>query len=114
MCRYGFHTYKDHFACFDCRKTFRVRPAAEWVDEAVRAGDARRVVKCPDCGRPMANMGLDFKSPRRRDAKQWEKVRLLYRVGIAYGSCGCGGPGPRPQSLGEARALLGMRRKPRR
>lgn len=28
MCRYAFHTYREHFACFTCRKMFRKNPEA--------------------------------------------------------------------------------------
>ena len=33
MCRYAWHNYRDHFACFDCRKAFKYWQWAE-TDEA--------------------------------------------------------------------------------
>ena len=111
MCRYAIHTYKDHFACFDCRKVFRVRPPAEWVDPAVRAGEFHPLVRCPDCRRPMINMGLDFKAPRKRDVKQWKKVEALHAAGISFHTCGCGGPGDMPGTLREVPAFLANRAK---
>jgi hypothetical protein len=49
--------------------------------------------KCPECGQLMANMGLDFESPRKNDLKAWEHIKNLYSVGITFHSCGCTGPG---------------------
>lgn len=69
--------YKQHWACFHCRKMFRgpqpydrkIKPYLGWVD----------VAPCPQCGRPMSNMGLDFKPPKQHDVRQWEKIRLWNR-----------------------------------
>ncbi len=36
MCRYAFKTYKIHFVCFDCRKTFKKAPVE---DLAIQNGD---------------------------------------------------------------------------
>lgn len=54
--------------------------------------------KCPECGELMANMGLDFESPKKDDVKKWEHIKSLYSVGIAFHSCGCSGPGYIPNS----------------
>lgn len=52
----------------------------------------------PDCGSFMANMGLDFESPKKDDVKKWEHLKSLYSVGITFHSCGCSGPGYIPNS----------------
>lgn len=31
MCRYAFHTYKSHFACFSCRKAFKKTALEDYV-----------------------------------------------------------------------------------
>lgn len=31
MCRYAFHTYKSHFACFHCRKAFKKTAIDDYV-----------------------------------------------------------------------------------
>jgi hypothetical protein len=49
--------------------------------------------KCPQCGSLMANMGKDFEAPRMNQVKEWQHLAQLYKVGITYHSCGCGGPG---------------------
>lgn len=105
MCRYAMYgPYKRHFACFDCRKGFK-RPAL------ARAGDAATdPAPCPDCGRPMSDMGLDFKPPGRADAGHWAVVAFLYRRGFAYHSCGCAGPGYRPSRWADVPNFLEARR----
>lgn len=79
ICRYAISTYKPHFACFRCRKSFRRRLKRE-VDPA----GPDRPAKCPQCGLLMADIGLDFKPPRTSDAKAWalalEAVELRHHV----------------------------------
>jgi hypothetical protein len=58
----------------------------------------------------MADMGLDFKPPRRGDVEHWEVVAFLFRRGFAYHSCGCSGPGYRPSRWQEVPAFLGSHR----
>ncbi len=113
MCRYAFKRYKRHYACFACRKAFRVRPTEEWADANVRSGSVTLVVKCPDCGHPMHEMGLDFKAPRKKNRKQWKKVEVLHAAGITFGSCGCGGPGYRPRTMREVPEFLAEQQKRR-
>ena len=128
MCRYAFHTYKAHFACFTCRKAFKktpiddyikhkgLRPAYETIKKLGKTGplaeEAEKrvgityreiqaryladVSVCPQCGGPMAAMGLDFKAPPQRDAEAWQIIASLYDNGFAFAGCGCGGPGYAP------------------
>ncbi len=72
--------HNDRFACFDCRKAFRVRPAAQWEDLGVRHGERPRVAKCPGCGRPMADMGPAFQAPRRLDVRRWRTIEREHPV----------------------------------
>jgi hypothetical protein len=105
MCRYAMYgPYKDHYACFACRKMFR-KPGAGEMARPPRQDEVREV-PCPQCGAPMKDMGLDFKAPKQMDVKQWKKVAMLYARGIAFHSCGCGGPGPRPATLREVAPFL--------
>lgn len=101
MCRYAEHTYKEPFACFDCRKVFK--QTSRWElppSRRPKVGEAR-VVLCPQCAKPMAEMGHDFKAPKQADLDQWEKVRILHAHGFSFHSCGCCGPGYRPTELAE-------------
>lgn len=101
MCRYAMYgPYKRHFACFTCRKAFKRPPAETPKDEA------NDPAPCPDCGLKMADMGLDFKPPRRTDVEHWAVIEFLYRNGFAYHSCGCDGPGYRPSRWSEVPDFL--------
>ena len=99
MCRYAMYgPYKNHFACFACRKAFKQPPISDWLairdrgyvyNELHRLWSYKRglerreqelgfrladleaeyrdaVHKCPECGEPMIDMGLDFKPPRQK------------------------------------------------
>src|SRR5690606_16670562 len=89
MCRYAMTSYKHHYACFNCRKTFKRRLLWD-----INRDDKREfAAKCPQCAELMANMGLDFASPKKNDMKAWDHLKTLYAVGITFHSCGCSGPG---------------------
>lgn len=90
MCRYACKSYKEHFACFQCRKAFKRRLMA---DIKRGANDDSVPAKCPQCSALMANMGKDFEAPAQKAVKQWQHLQLLYTVGITFHSCGCSGPG---------------------
>lgn len=87
-------SYKPHFACFNCRKTFKRR----LMYDIERGEKSVKEAKCPECGELMANMGLDFESPKKDDVKKWEHIKSLYSVGVTFHSCGCSGPGYIPNS----------------
>lgn len=125
MCRYAFSTYKSHFACFHCRKTFKQPP---FTDLLQRIGKRKyynslmrkpqkhltekelqliselnknygdRAIKCPQCGELMADMGLDFKSPRKTAIKEWTIIEGLYGIGISFHGCGCSSIGYVPKN----------------
>ena len=107
MCRYAVYgPYKEHYACFECRKAFKRKTDADLPDHVVRNRQEEQPVPCPDCNQPMNQMGLDFEAPRKSDTKQWAKVALLFKHGFTYHSCGCCGPGYRPATLREAESFI--------
>ena len=110
MCRYAEHRYKDHYACFRCRKMFRQPSVYDLPEHRRPAPGEQRVVACPECRNPMKAMGLDFKAPQQQDVKQWKKVEILFHHGFAFHSCGCSGPGVRPAELGDVEAFLAENR----
>ena len=59
-------------ACFDCRKSWKVRPVTAAV--------------CPHCGSPLHEMGRSFKAPKRSEIEQWAKVRALWSAGFRFSS----------------------------
>jgi hypothetical protein len=64
MCRYGqYGPYKQYFACFHCRKAFKRPAVADWPKEWTPPEREFDPAPCPDCGRRMEDMGLDFKPP---------------------------------------------------
>lgn len=60
-----------HWACFDCRKSF-----------AKDAQDAPR--KCPECAKPMIDMGAYFKPPRKLNKKRLEVMKVLADYGFKF------------------------------
>jgi hypothetical protein len=68
-----------HFACFDCRKSFKQRGSSNW-DSAI----PDRPYPCPECQRPMVRMGRYFKAPPQRALRQWVKVELLFIYGERF------------------------------
>ncbi|TCC92146.1 hypothetical protein EZ428_10475 [Pedobacter frigiditerrae] len=94
MCRYAMTSYKPHYACFNCRKTFKRR----FMADIQRGEDTKNEAKCPECGELTASMGLDFESPKKTDLKKWAHLKSLYSVGINFHSCGCTGPGYIPNT----------------
>ena len=95
-----YHIYMNRTkaACFACRKSWA------W-DRNIRKNSANL---CPQCGRLLCFVGLDFKSPKKLDVKQWLKVEQLVRAGIYFSPkyTEMGGPGPRPRYLREVANFL--------
>ena len=123
MCRFAFHIYKPHFACLRCRKMFRptaqedlavAQPAGWGISSGINRVYPDREFKCPQCGQTMHNMGMTFKPPKHNDIKQWRKVELLVRNGLAWHDCGCGGSGPNCKTLRDAEEMLRTRRERQR
>lgn len=90
MCRYGETHYKEHYACFQCRKAFRYS----------------RPTICPQCRKPLTAMGRDFHAPKHTAKEQWKVVELLAQRRITFHSCGCEGPGYRPIRLRDLPAFF--------
>lgn len=62
-----------HWACFDCRKSF-----AKEISATPR--------KCPECTRPMTDMGAFFEPPRKLNKKRWEIMKILADYGYRFNS----------------------------
>ncbi len=74
MCRYVNKVYKSHFACFNCRKTFKESYSRDFLDKqqgiAIESADFLEVRVCPQCKGEMFDMGFDFKAPKQSEIKQ--------------------------------------------
>jgi DNA-directed RNA polymerase subunit RPC12/RpoP len=64
---------KMNYVCFTCRRS-------------VKQERERELVKCPECARPMVNMGRYFRVPPRHADNQWRKVALLVDAGVPFHS----------------------------
>jgi hypothetical protein len=133
MCRYGFYTYKPHFACFTCRKTFKQPNYIDLLKKKLgKDGYAQllrkqrygkltekqqaqvalveevknREIKCPECGGYMVDLGYDFRSPKKTAVKEWAIIEGLYTIGKSFYSCGCNGPGYIPKEPADYAAYL--------
>lgn len=137
MCRYAFKTYKIHFACFDCRKSFKKLPFSDlmkangdWdvymkafggynkqrnknfrkenpeIVEMLIQKYKNREEKCPECAKLMANVGKDFKAPKKERKKQWRILQGLYESGVSFNSCGCDSIGHVPRTIRDYVAAL--------
>ena len=97
--------HPQHFACFDCRKTFKRgsgHPSDN--DESLRA-----VSRAPAArSRWPRSAGISAAAPAETSGAQWLKVELLHSFGIIFEVpvMEAGGPGERPSKLNEALAFL--------
>ncbi|RKZ44739.1 MAG: hypothetical protein DRQ41_02015 [Gammaproteobacteria bacterium] len=127
MCRYAFVNYKQTYACFSCRKVFKKVTFDDYIEQQgkktiVLSGCKKKsehdrlekhynttmdeiiseynesINKCPDCCGLMANVGMDFKAPRRNDTKNWKILEGMYHIGVIFQTCGCEGFGYVPRT----------------
>ncbi|ANF51524.1 hypothetical protein A0O34_13865 [Chryseobacterium glaciei] len=129
MCRYAGKTYKCHYVCFKCRKSFKqadsddilLRIKKDKVYHELNGKSIRKVgqvftksernklvelvheienrdIKCPECGNLMADLGRDFKAPKKTAIKEWKIVEGLFKLGKRFHTCGCDGIGYIPQN----------------
>jgi hypothetical protein len=77
--------YKDHWACFECRKMVR-KPFI--FESGVKHADERRLrtVMCPECKGPLRNMGKAFRPPLRSALHRRRKVERQYLFGVRWGN----------------------------
>jgi hypothetical protein len=114
MCRYAFHNYRDHFACFACRKAFKYwqwEPCDEATWKKQHLKHMPRRIVCPDCGEPMVDMGLDFKAPKKSNREQWQILEALHANGFTFHGCGCYVGFNPPATLREVPSWLERRRR---
>ncbi|MBB6331505.1 DNA-directed RNA polymerase subunit RPC12/RpoP [Chryseobacterium sediminis] len=137
MCRYARKTYKSHYVCFKCRKSFKQPDAYDILQriekEKVYHGPngktvlkighvftkaetkelqkiisdiENRTIKCPECSNVMADLGKDFKAPKKTAVKEWKIIESLFKTGKCFHSCGCDGIGYIPKSPNDYETYL--------
>ncbi len=137
MCRYATKNYKNHFVCFECRKSFKKVTIDDMLIQNSDLNDYRnaflnynsekskkfrrvnpervefltekynnRKVKCPDCENLMADLGKDFKAPKKDKIKEWAIIKSLYKSGKIFHTCGCNGIGYVPKNKKDYKKYL--------
>ena len=70
------------YVCFECRRAVK---GAALVKPDWRRGKQPQwrtdPPRCPGCAAPTLDLGHKFKTPRKDDRKQWEKVRRMVQEG---------------------------------
>lgn len=73
--------YSLPFACFSCRKSFKIA----WTGFSPDKNDERTQGRlCPQCGQELRFCGRYFKAPAHRDAKGWREVEEAVRSGHQF------------------------------
>ena len=67
--------YKQHYACFHCRKVFKKAHLTEIPRHQLKIDELGRVVHCPQCDERMPEVGFDFEAPKQTDIKAWAKAQ---------------------------------------
>lgn len=68
-----------HFACFECRKSFKQPGSSNWDSNV-----PQRPFPCPNCKRPMHRRGRYFKAPPQRNERAWREGQRLYLEGERF------------------------------
>lgn len=97
MCYYAERPYRLHYACVECRVSFKRHPPEPGSEHA-----------CPNCSGSLVCAGHDFAPPPRRDVRGWTVVAAVLAEGLRYEGrepCGCGKePKFRPRTRAQLRA----------
>jgi hypothetical protein len=72
-------TNRVHFACFNCRKSYKQPGSSNWDSNI-----PERPFPCPECKQPMARMGRYFRAPRQQALRNWREVKRLYDEGERF------------------------------
>lgn len=73
--------YSLPFACFVCRKSFKIA----WSGFSPGAADPRVFGhRCPQCSAELSYCGRFFKAPPQGDVKRWREVQELVRGGQQF------------------------------
>ena len=76
--------YKQHYACFKCRKAFKKTNLAEIPRRRQHIDEHGRIVYCPECGERMPDVGFDFEPPKKDDIRGWKEAEARLEKSIDY------------------------------
>ena len=86
------------FACFDCLVSFS-RPALRSDDDySAWLSESEFDHQCPKCGKTLAFMEKNFRSPKKKSVKKWQASKLLWEAGFRYVGSGNHQSEPLPES----------------
>jgi hypothetical protein len=72
----------SHHVCFGCRKAFK-KPASTnkgWVQLEGYS------YPCPNCKKPMSQLGKNFRAPRQENIRAWRLLERLFAAGFRFNS----------------------------
>jgi hypothetical protein len=75
-------TRSSHHVCFGCYKAFK-KPASTQNDWVLLEG---YVYPCPNCKKPMAQLGKNFRTPRSENIRAWRLLERLFMAGFRFDS----------------------------
>lgn len=103
MCKFAMvGPYKSHYACFNCRKSFKFRFENDVVETK------ERNFLCPNCQNQTVSMGWCLEIPRQQNVRQWKRLEILAKNKIYFRNGCCSGPGYRPRTLQAVPEFLGI------
>jgi DNA-directed RNA polymerase subunit RPC12/RpoP len=87
--------YLSHYACFNCRKSFKQDPLNESLPHT-----------CAECSAELHDMGRNFRPPRKSDKNAWEVARRLYGAGFRFFGSGSHSDPDLPTALREVEQFI--------
>ncbi|WP_159065058.1 hypothetical protein [Thaumasiovibrio subtropicus] len=94
------------FACFDCFVSFN-RPAFKKGNNYTAwLAESELEYVCPNCGKTLAFMGRNFRSPKRTAESKWLASKLLWEAGFRYVGSGGHESETLPETPASARAFI--------
>ncbi|AYV85791.1 MAG: hypothetical protein Satyrvirus41_6 [Satyrvirus sp.] len=83
-CRKKKYFYRDHYICVDCKIGFKslyhheIRPNAE-RSELYKYENINEInfegKRCSKCGKDAIRVSFDFRVPKKKNLKEWEKIK---------------------------------------
>lgn len=82
--------YKEHFACFHCRKMLRRTSWFQLTQEVREQHKSyssylrQATMACPHCGQTMYNMGKGFRPPKQKALRGWKALEKSAQSGERF------------------------------
>ena len=76
--------YKQHYACFQCRKVFKKTNLEDAPKHRLQIDECGRFVACPQCGERMPDVGFDFEPSNKGDIRGWQEAERGIKARLDY------------------------------